>query len=159
MQTFYPAHSNGALWVMATPMLVTVLTLPALASGAIPVLLFDLVLLVPFGLLASWISTMHYELGPEELVLCYGPFRWPIKLQEIRRVWRQDLTLSLWSSVRFPGFAAFGVPTGNMGNVHMCATRSLKDILLIETDRRRYGITPADEEVFARLLTYSLQRV
>jgi hypothetical protein len=30
----------------------------------------------------------------------------------------------------------------------MCATGALKNILLIETRKEKYGLTPADEEAF-----------
>lgn len=32
-----------------------------------------------------------------------------------------------------------------MGQIKMCATAALRDVLLIETPGERYGITPADE--------------
>lgn len=53
-----------------------------------------------------------------------------------------------WSSTRFPGFALGGIPYGGVGIVVMCATRSLKGIILIETGKKKYGVTPSDEAAF-----------
>jgi len=40
------------------------------------------------------------------------------------------------------------VPYADVGNVKMCATAALNKILLIETEKEKFGLTPADEEEF-----------
>ena len=60
--------------------------------------------------------------------------------------------MTIWSTVRLPGIALFTVPYADVGNVRMCATAALNDILLIETDKEKYGLTPADEEAFVAAL-------
>ncbi|MEX0974872.1 MAG: PH domain-containing protein [Bacillota bacterium] len=56
--------------------------------------------------------------------------------------------MTAWSSTRFPGFALGGIPYGGVGVVVMCSTRSLRGIILIETGKKKYGVTPADEAEF-----------
>ena len=58
---------------------------------------------------------------------------------------------------RFPGIALFKVPYADVGNVKMCATAALNNILLIETDKEKYGITPADEESFVAALRAQME--
>lgn len=60
--------------------------------------------------------------------------------------------MTIWSTIRFPGIALFQVPYADVGNVKMCATAALKDILLIETEKEKYGLTPADEGAFVAAL-------
>ena len=102
---------------------------------------------------------MRYELRSTELVLRYGPvLAYRIPLGDIRGIRRRNLGLTIWSSVRFPGVALFTVPYADMGNVRMCATAAINNVLLIETPKRKYGITPADEEVFVRALREQMDR-
>jgi hypothetical protein len=56
--------------------------------------------------------------------------------------------MTIWSSIRFPGIALFGVPYADVGSVKMCATAALNNILLIETETEKFGLTPKDEEAF-----------
>ena len=89
---------------------------------------------------------MRYELAGEALTLRYGPvLRYRIPLAHIQTIRRRNLTISLWSSMRLPGLALFRVPYADLGVVKMCATAAATDILLIETGRDKYGLTPADE--------------
>lgn len=37
---------------------------------------------------------------------------------------------------------------GGVGKVQMCATRAAHGVLLIESDGRKYGVTPEDEPGF-----------
>ena len=92
---------------------------------------------------------MRNELDDEALTLRYGPvLTYRIPLKEIHGMRRRNLSITLWSSMRFPGLALFTVPYSDVGSVKMCATASTDRILLIETDSGLYGITPADEEGF-----------
>ncbi len=99
--------------------------------------------------LALWFPTMRYELGRDSLCLRYGPIlHYSIPFSQVKSIRRRDLGLTLWSSIRFPGIALFTIPTGDAGDVRMCATAAMKRILVIETPQAKYGITPADEARF-----------
>jgi len=91
---------------------------------------------------------MRYELDDENLVVRCGLLRYTIPVSSIRRVEKQDLRPSLWSSLRLPGLALFTAPYLGVGKVRMCATSSARGVTIIETDRGLYGITPLDEEAF-----------
>jgi hypothetical protein len=102
-----------------------------------------------FMSLAVWFPTMYYELTDDTLAMHYGPLlHYHIPLRNVLTVGRRDLRMSLWSSMRLPGIALFGVPYRGLGRVHMCATAAVRGILLIETARAKYGLTPADENEF-----------
>jgi hypothetical protein len=148
---FKPRSSIG--WVSLSLLAVIVLAIAASMlitnvtrfAGAIL-----LVLGLYFSILAIWWPTMRYELDREALTLIYGTaINYRIPLDSIRSMRRVDLTLSLWSSMRMPGVALFTVPYGDIGQVKMCATASLNGILLIETDKGLYGLTPAEEDRLA----------
>lgn len=159
---FLPRRSLGWLWLAGIGVVVIGLSAPMLlavppgAEGRTAVLVtfaFTAALGLPFLVLAVWFPTMRYELGPETLTLRYGPvLAYHIPLYEIETIRRRNLSLSLWSSVRFPGIALFTVPYSDVGNVKMCATAAADRILLIETGTEKYGITPADEEAFVATL-------
>ena len=83
------------------------------------------------------------------ITLRYGPvLRYHIPLDTIHTIRRRNLSLTIWSSIRFPGIALFGIPYADVGSVKMCATAALNHILLIETETEKYGLTPANEEAF-----------
>lgn len=83
-----------------------------------------------------WFPTMRYELDQKQLTLHYGPvLTYRIPLREIRTIRSRNLSLTVWSTIRFPGIALFTVPYADVGNVKICATAALNDILLIETDK------------------------
>jgi len=152
---YRPRPSRGWLSLLLLALVLLFCSLPAtigafagevpwpvgLLTGAI-----GLGLGVPFLALAFWFPTMHYELDAEALALRYGPvLAYRIPLDKIRTVKRQNLRLSLWSSVRLPGVALFSVPYRGLGQVKMCASAAARDILLIDTADGLYGLTPADE--------------
>jgi hypothetical protein len=115
--------------------------------GAIAVLCGLCALL--FLSLAVWFPTMYYELTDDTLVMRYGPLlHYHIPLRNVLTVGRRDLRMSLWSSLRLPGIALFGAPYRGLGRVYMCATAAAHGIVLIETARAKYGLTPADEAEF-----------
>lgn len=151
MKTYKPAPSVGWIWPAALSLILFLAPLPTWTVILGPALVMTLIMwpiALYLGLTAWWFPSMRYELSPAELVLCYGPSRYPIPLAAIQSVSRRNLRLSLWSSMRFPGLAVWTVPYGGVGNVFMMASRSLTDILLIEANGKRYGITPADEAGF-----------
>jgi hypothetical protein len=127
---------------------------PALAVGlssssAVVTFIVCIPVAISFLVLAFWFPTMRYELDQDQLTLRYGPvITYRIPLSEIRSIRRRNLSMTIWSTVRFPGIALFKVPYADVGNVKMCATAALNNILLIETEKEKYGLTPADEEAF-----------
>jgi hypothetical protein len=149
---FKPRPSIG--WIS-----LSALTFILLAAGVSAILSSDpnpvfsiifIVLGIYFALLVLWWPTMRYELDREALTLLYGKaIKYRIPLDTIRSMQRVDLGLSLWSSVRMPGVALFGVRYSDVGRVQMCSTAALQDIFLIKTEHGLYGITPADEDRFA----------
>lgn len=153
---FRPRHSYGWTWLIAIALLALITMVPAIQmSGRAPLLPLLLTIglqgAVSIGgfLLAFWFPTMRYELDSQSLTLRYGPIlEYQIPFDQIKSIRRRNLGLTLWSSIRFPGVALFTVPTSDVGDVRMCATAAMKGILLIETARTRYGITPADEAEF-----------
>ena len=158
-KTFQPRPSHGWFWlVLMAVIIIAVAIAPVMAMGvssrnARLTLIICLPVAVSFLLLAMWFPTMRYELDQEQLILRYGPvLTYRIPLSEIRTIRRRTLSLTIWSTVRFPGIALFTVPYADVGNVRMCATAALNDILLIETDKEKYGLTPADEEAFVAAL-------
>jgi hypothetical protein len=152
---FKPRPSRGWLSLLLLALALLLCSLPATIgafAGKVPWLVglltgaIGLGLGVPFLALAFWFPTMRYELDAEALTLRYGPvLAYRIPLDEIQTMKRQNLRLSLWSSVRLPGVALFSVPYRGLGQVKMCATAAANDIFLIETADGLYGLTPADE--------------
>jgi len=76
-----------------------------------------------------WFSSLRYELGDGELVLRCGPYRYRVRLADITSVDRRDLAFAFLSGMRLPGLA-------------------LKGVTIVRTRRKKYGLTPADEEGF-----------
>ena len=152
---FAPRRSRGWLSLLLLAVVVLVCTLPvvfAAAAGEVAWwvgLLMGLMALglgVPFLALAIWFPTMRYELDSQALTLRYGPvLTYRIPLDAVQTIERRNLRISIWSSVRLPGVALFGVPYRGEGEVKMCASAAARGILLIEAAGERYGITPADE--------------
>ena len=155
---FPPRRSRGWLSLLLLALVVLVCTLPVVvvaARGEVPwwvgllMGLMGLGLGGPFLALTIWFPTMRYELDAATLTLRCGPvLTYRIRLDEVQRMERRDLPISLWSSVRLPGVALFAVPYRGMGQIKMCATAAARGILLIEAAGERYGITPADEAGF-----------
>jgi len=161
---FQPRPSYGWAWLILMALIIIAVSIaPAAAMGvssrnAILTLIICTPIALAFLILAFWFPTMRYELEQDQLTLRYGlVLRYQIPLREIRTVRRRTLSLTIWSTVRFPGIALFTVPYADVGNVKMCATAALNDILLIETDKEKYGLTPADEELFVAALRAQME--
>ncbi len=159
IMSFRPRPSRGWLWLLLMAAIIAGLGIaPVLGSGLYSGgAILTLVILVPVALaflvLALWFPTMRYELGRDRLTLRYGPvLAYRIPLKDIQIIHRKSLSLTVWSTIRFPGIALFGVPYGEVGTVKMCATAALNNILLIETAREKYGLTPEDEPGFVAAL-------
>ena len=164
---FKPRPSLGWLWLLGLSLLILALT----AGAALPfwgqslpwvtllIMVINSLFAGWFLLLAFWFPTMRYELNDEALTLRYGPvLRYRIPLKGINGLRRRNLDWSIWSSLRLPGLALYTVNYSDVGNVKMCATAAITQILLIETDKGLYGLTPADEEAFVAAVTERLEK-
>jgi len=163
-KTFQPRPSYGWAWLVLMALIIIAVSIaPALAMGlssrnTVLTLIICIPIALAFLILAFWFPTMRYELDQEQLTLHYGPvLTYRIPLREIRSIRRRNLSLTIWSTVRFPGIALFTVPYADVGNVKMCATAALNNILLIETRKEKYGLTPADEEAFVAALQAQME--
>lgn len=168
--TKYPAaRSLGWLWLSLAAILMFVLAGLALmavvgsGSGIGAAAVIPAATLVILGvcamLLAGWSTTVRYELSPDRLSLFCGSVKYNVAVPEIVSVGKTDLRMTIHSSTRFPGFALGKIPYAGTGDVIMCATRSLRGIILIETATKKYGVTPADEAAFlAQLRGYMKER-
>lgn len=116
-------------------------------------ILLTILLGLVFLLITVFFPAMRYEIEGRRLILSYGPLlRYTIEIGQIKSIRRRDLCISPLSSFRFPGLAIFGVPYREIGTVKMCATAAGTDILLIETESTKYGLTPENEEEFVKEL-------
>jgi hypothetical protein len=158
--------------VLATALFIAALlalTMAPLASEGMPaagswILLVTgglMLLIVAYMLLvAALFPTMCYELHERELVLRYGPIlTYRIPYDSIDDVRRRDLQWTMWSSMRFPGLALWGVLYSDVGKVYMCSTRTAEGVLLISTAGRKYGISPAEEDRFTDTLRARIEQL
>ena len=164
-KTFQPRPSYGWVWLLLMTLIIIVLAIiPAWAAGlsssnAVLTLIICIPIAIGFLAVAVWFPTMRYELDHDQLTLRYGPvLKYRIPLGKIRTIRRRNLGLTIWSTIRFPGIALFTVPYADVGNVKMCATAALNSILLIETEKEKYGLTPADEEAFVVALQTQMKQ-
>lgn len=157
-EVFEPARSLGWAWLLALTALTTaplsVLFIPGAWEGedavGVWILLAVTVPLIAFFFITlASLPQMRYELAPDALVLTAGPFlTYRVPYGVITDIRRATLTPSLWSSMRLPGLALWAVPYPREGKLFMCATRMSRDILIVSTGARRYGITPRETERF-----------
>jgi len=110
-----------------------------------------------FFIFWSWVPSMRYELDDDELRLICGPVRYRLSLAAIVSVERRNLTPTLWSSLRVPGFALTSVLYSDVGVVFMCSARVANGVILIDAGRHKYGISPRDETAFIAELTARLK--
>lgn len=164
MKIFRPRPSYGWAWLVVMAVIIlAVAVAPAIAMGmssssAIVTVIICSLVAFAFLALAFWFPTMRYELDDDELTVRYGPvLKYKISLREIRTIRSRNLSLTIWSAIRFPGIALFGVPYGDVGNVKMCATAALNGILLIETEKEKFGLTPANEAAFVAALQAQME--
>ena len=164
-ETFRPRSSYGWAWlVLMAVVMIALAIMPTLVTGlsstsAVLTLIICIPITVAFLVLAVWFPTLCYELHQNQLTLRYGPvLTYRIPFAEIRAIRRRNLSMTIWSTIRFPGIALFTVPYADVGNVKMCATAALNDILLIETEKEKYGLTPADEPAFVAALRSRIEQ-
>lgn len=109
------------------------------------------------GLYMIIYPTMCYEFYEKELILRCGLFSSKIQYEEIKNVSKiVDLGFSPAGLCRFPKYLLGNNCFSKYGWITMYAT-SYKDVILIETDKRRYGITPKDKDGFMRILNEKLK--
>lgn len=155
--TFKPRPSTGWLWLVIIGAATLLVLLPPMlavmyqgySGGMLFPFYIGIVVAAMAFMLAAMFPTMRYELRPTTLALIFGPWTvYKIPYQAISRVAWQDLRVSPLSSFRLPGFALWSVPYIDAGILKMCATACANHILVIYTDKNKFGITPADEQGF-----------
>lgn len=102
--------------------------------------------------------TMRYEFHDEALYLIIGPWKDKIYYNEIVDIENKNLLFNPIASFRFPGIAIFNVYYSDEGIVRMFSTHSLLDIILIKTNRKKYGVSPRDKEEFIKLLFQKMNK-
>lgn len=157
MQTnkvFKPHKSNGWLWPFGLGIIMLGLGVVAYLYGGtsaqdrnLTTPILCLVLSIPFFLAAAWFPTMRYEIEDRTLHVRYGPWlHYVVPAASIRSMEHKVLPVTLSSSFRFKGLSLFNIRYPKVGVVQMCSTSESGDILLIETDKAIYGISPEDEK-------------
>jgi len=161
---FKPRPSTGWAWVGVLGLILLGTGLSLLITSGFSGPFFLMILLtIPIGvgflLLAVFFPAMRYEIEGTHLTLTYGPLlRYTIDIGQIKSIRRRDLGISLVSSFRFPGLAIFSVPYPEVGTVRMCAIAASQGILLIETESKKYGLTPAEEQSFVAELRQRMRQ-
>jgi hypothetical protein len=101
--------------------------------------------------------TMCYKLQEKELILKCSSFSSKIQYEKIKKIEKiTDLGYAPVGFMRFPKYLLGGVYFSKYGWITMYAT-SYRNVLVIETDKKRYGITPNNEEDFLRILNERLK--
>ena len=137
--------------------------IPTLATGLSSIsAVITLIICIPvafaFLILAIWFPIMRYELTEDQLTLRYGPvLTYRIPLAAIRIIRRRSLGLTIRATIRIPGIALFQVPYADVGSVKMCAMAAVNNIPQIETEKDKYGLTPAEEEAFVAALRNQME--
>jgi len=97
----------------------------------------------------SLLSRMRYRFGESQLEVLCGPYSWHIGYDEVTSAAVTNLkyhpTSTGW---KLPGIALFNVFYADRGTVRMCAASITRNILVIETPRGLFGITPDDPDAF-----------
>ncbi|MEO5951024.1 MAG: PH domain-containing protein [Chloroflexia bacterium] len=117
--------------------------------------------LLAFGLFTrNIVKTMRYVLTDSMLKLFGGPVHYEIPLDTIKRAYARDIYTGPSNQVRIatatgintPNLALSNVTWKDTGMLKMCGTpgrvTGTEHIVIIETDKDKYGITPLDESAF-----------
>ncbi len=106
---------------------------------------------------AAILVTMRYFVTDSHVILRCGPFRWTIPINDIRSIIERDVGwLPISEGWKLPGYALFKIQCADVGRVRMCGTALTKRILLIDTGKDLWGITPADVDGFVQALNMKL---
>ncbi len=96
--------------------------------SVLPVSIF---LIISLFFLAIFPS-MKYVLTEDALILTCGPFKYIVPYDEITQIEKTSLSYHPSSSGwKLPGYTLFKIYYSDRGDIYMCATRMLKNILLI----------------------------
>ena len=110
----------------------------------------------PLLALAYWFPTMRYEFRDDGLWLLYGPmFRYHLPTETITGAQWRDLGYAYFKTVRTPSLALGTIRYVDIGPVKMVATSPHKRVLVIDTTKGLYGVTPEDEAGFVAALPVS----
>jgi hypothetical protein len=102
---------------------------------------------------AAIFVTMKYFVTDSQVILRCGPFRWKIPIRDIRSIVERDVGwMPISEGWKLPGYALFKIQCADIGPVRMCSTALTKRILLIDTGKDLWGITPRDVEGFVAAL-------
>ncbi len=123
-------------------------------------LVFFLVLLLPmliifFALLYLLIiyPKIQYRFDDNELIFTCGPFKKKILYSEIKKAFQRNFnSVPVCVGLNFPGFAITNANFADYGKITLWATRWNKNITVIETTTKSYGITPINEAYFLEIL-------
>jgi hypothetical protein len=115
---------------------------------------------VGMGFFFRWaVASMKYVLAGDTLTITGGSVRYDVPVASIERVYRRDVNnrasntgMFSANAVNTPGLALANVTWRDTGLLKMCAT-SWKDVVLIETPKNTYGITPVDVDGFLGALS------
>ncbi len=159
IKSFKPRSSIGWIWFVLFAALVAglgvyvMIVLGGMSGGNLVILGIAAILAIGLLALALWFPSMRYELYSDRLILRYGPvINYHIPFNEIRGIRTKNMSWTIMSSVRFPGIALFEVPYGGEGNIKMCSSAAVKNVLLIDTVNGKFGVTPAEEKDFIEAL-------
>ncbi|MBC7194941.1 MAG: PH domain-containing protein [Caldisericia bacterium] len=86
--------------------------------------------------------TIKYKFTDNYLVLSCGPYKDMINYKDIKSWEVRDLKFNPIASFRLPGFALKDVFYSDLGVIRMYSTSSLKNVLIIYTNNKKYGISP-----------------
>lgn len=163
---YFPKKSYGWISLLFMALVFGILAYYALQAyrltgdiGAIFTLIVSAGLVIDCLVLTVWFFSMRYELSPQSLVMKIGPLQYVVDLETIKYVSSKDLTHSWWPALKLPGFSLFYSSYKEEGKIFMCATRSQKGVVLIETEFKKFGITPEKEELFMAELNSYLREI
>ncbi|MEA2006156.1 MAG: PH domain-containing protein, partial [Acidobacteriota bacterium] len=106
-----------------------------------------------------WYPTMRYEISEDKLVLRCGPLKSEILLTSIKEIRKKNLKYHPYSTGwKLPGYCLFKIKYTDEDWVRMYSRAMLKNIILIETDKEKFGITPANEEGFLKDIMEKMER-
>lgn len=127
------------------------------------ILLIILIIMISFSILFLILiltyHTLRYEFKDNHLLLIYGPFKDKIFYKDIVSWENKDLEFNPLSSLRMPGIALFNCYFANEGKVRMFATSMGSKVLLVYTKKRKYGLTPQNEEEFVKELERRVKEI
>ena len=152
---FLPKKSLGWLSLLILLLLCSFFTWAAFLAyqqtesfGALISIILFVILSITMLLLFIWFFSIKYVLIGDKLIVSFGPFNYEIDLYMIEKVEQRSLTPALKIGFIVPGFAKWVVSYKDEGNLFMCSTRAMKNIVVLHTKKGKIGITPAKDQEF-----------